>query len=105
MAIAAMEQILDWGVDNIAFTLAEKTRGIAQRAAGLGLESVPADRRAGHIIGLKFPDGVPAQLLDRLFEQKIYVSARGDNMRVTPHLYNSEHDVNRFIAALASELQ
>ena len=104
MAIAAMEQILDWGVDNIASTLAEKTRGIAHRAAALGLESVPEDRRAGHFIGLRFPGGVPAHLLDRLFEQKIYVSARGDSMRVTPHLYNTDHDVDRFIAALASEL-
>ncbi len=105
MAVAAMEQILDWGVDNIAATLAEKTRGIAQRAAALGLESVPEDQRAGHFIGLKFPGGVPGHLLDRLFEQKIYVSARGENMRVTPHLYNTDHDVDRFIAALAAELQ
>ena len=102
MAIAALEQILDWGVDNIALTLAEKTRGIAQRAAALGLESVPEDRRAGHFIGLRFPGGVPIHLLDRLFEQKIYVSARGDNMRVTPHLYNTDHDVDRFIAALGA---
>ena len=104
MAIAAMEQILDWGVDNIALTLAEKTQDIAQRAAVLGLESVPAEQRAGHFIGLKFPGGVPGHLLDRLFEQKIYVSARGDSMRVTPHLYNTGHDVDRFMAALTSEL-
>jgi selenocysteine lyase/cysteine desulfurase len=103
MAIAAMEQILEWGVDNIALTLAEKTRGIAERAAALGLESVPGDQRAGHFIGLKFPGGVPGYLLDRLVEQKIYVSARGDSMRVTPHLYNTDHDVDRFIAALASD--
>ncbi len=105
MAIAAMEQILDWGVDNIALTLAEKTRGIAERAAALGLESVPVDQRAGHFIGLKFPGGVPGHLLDRFFEQKIYVSARGDSMRVTPHLYNTGHDVDRLMTALASELQ
>jgi selenocysteine lyase/cysteine desulfurase len=104
MAIAAMEQILDWGVDNIALTLAEKTRGIAQRAAALGLESVPADQRAGHFIGLKFPGGVPDHLLDRLAKQKIYVSARGDRMRVTPHLYNTSHDVDRLVEALASDL-
>jgi len=100
MAIAAMEQILDWGVDNIALTLAEKTRGIAQRAAALGLQSVPSDQRAGHFIGLKFPGGVPGHLMDRLFEQKIYVSARGDSMRITPHLYNTDHDVDRLMAAL-----
>ena len=104
MAIAAMEQILEWGVDSIALTLAEKTRDIDNRAATLGLESVAADRRAGHFIGLKFPGGVPVQLLERLSEQKIYVSARGDSMRVTPHLYNSDHDIDRLMDALAAEL-
>jgi len=46
-----------------------------------------------------------ALVLDRLFEKKFHVSTGGENMRVTPHLYNTDHDVDRFIAALASELQ
>jgi selenocysteine lyase/cysteine desulfurase len=100
MAIAAMEQILEWGIDNIALTLAAKTRDIADRAATLGLRSLPAEQRAGHFLGLRFPGGVPDQLLERLFEQKIFVSVRGDSMRVTPHLYNTEQDVDRLIAAL-----
>ena len=100
MAIAAMEQILDWGIVNIAATLAAKTRDIADRAATLGLTSVPAEQRAGHFLGLRFPGGVPDQLLERLFEQNIFVSVRGHSMRVTPHLYNTEHDVDRLIAAL-----
>jgi selenocysteine lyase/cysteine desulfurase len=100
MAIAAMEQILEWGIDNIALTLAAKTRDIADRAATLGLKSVPIEQRAGHFLGLRFPGGVPDRLLERLFEQKIFVSVRGDSMRVTPHLYNTEHDVDRLIAAL-----
>ncbi len=68
MAIAAMEQILKWGIDNIALTLAAKTRDIADRAATLGLTSVPAEQRAGHFLGLRFPGGVPDRLLERLFE-------------------------------------
>ena len=100
MAIAAMEQLLDWGIENIAATLSAKTRNIADRAATLGLTSVPAEQRAGHFLGLRFPGGVPDQLLERLFDQKIFVSVRGDSMRVTPHLYNTEHDVDRLIAAL-----
>ena len=100
MAIAAMEQLLDWGIENIAATLSAKTRNIADRAATLGLTSVPVEQRAGHFLGLRFPGGVPDQLLERLFEQKIFVSVRGDSMRVTPHLYNTEHDVDRLIAAL-----
>jgi len=100
MAITAMEQILEWGVDNIALTLAGKTRDIAERAGRLGLSTVPEHLRAGHYLGIGFPGGVPAGLLDRLAAKKIYVSIRGDSMRVTPHLYNNEQDIQRLFEAL-----
>lgn len=104
MAIRAMEQILDWGVKNIAATLTEKTRLIAERAAGLGLASLPEELRAGHFLGLGFTDGVPDDLLEQLAARKIFLSVRGDSMRITPHLYNNEHDVDRLFEALESVL-
>jgi len=100
MAITAMEQILEWGVDNIALTLAGKTRDIAERARRLGLNTLPEGLRAGHYLGVGFPGGVPAGLLERLAAKKIYVSIRGDSMRVTPHLYNNEQDIERLFEAL-----
>jgi selenocysteine lyase/cysteine desulfurase len=30
----------------------------------------------------------------------VYVSVRGDSLRVTPHLYNDDADVDRLIHAL-----
>ena len=38
MAIAALEQIVEWGVPRVAATLAGTTSEIARRAAGLGLD-------------------------------------------------------------------
>lgn len=104
MAVAAMEQILEWGVDNIAATLAGMTGEMARRAARLGLESVPADLRAGHFLGLRFPAGVPDGLLDRLAERKVYASVRGTSVRITPHLYNNAADTERLFDALESVL-
>ncbi len=102
MAIAAMQQILDWGIDNIAATLAQKTRGMAARADAMGLRPAPEHLRAGHYLGLGFPAGVAGQLMERLSEQKIYVSVRGDSMRITPHLYNNDADVDNLFGALES---
>lgn len=104
MAIAALEQILEWGVDNIAATLSEKTARIAERAAGLGLDSVPPKARAGHYLGLRFPGGVPDGLLAQLADRQVYVSVRGDSMRVTPHLYNTDDDIERLFEALGAVL-
>ena len=98
--IAALRQIRDWGVPAIANTLAARNGAIAERAAALGLESLDAQRRAGHFLGLRFPRGIPDGLLDALRETGVYVSVRGDSLRVTPHLYNDDADVDRLIHAL-----
>ena len=100
MAVKAMQQILDWGVETIAATLTEKTRVIAERAGHLGLQSVSQELRAGHYLGLKFPAGMPADIHEQLARRKVHVSMRGDSMRVTPHLYNSEADIDRLFDAL-----
>ena len=98
--IEALRQLLDWDVLTIAKTLAARTLDIAERAAALGLESLDAEKRAGHFLGLRFPRGVPEGLLEELKKYKVYVSVRGDSLRVTPHLYNNDADVDRLMHAL-----
>ena len=98
--IAGLQQIRDWGVPAIADTLAARNGGIAERAAELGLESLDAQRRAGHFLGLRFPRGIPEGLLDGLKQAGVYVSVRGDSLRITPHLYNDDADVDRLMHAL-----
>ncbi len=39
-----------------------------------------------------------------LSERQVFVSIRGDTIRVTPHLYNDEQDLDTFIAALGAAL-
>ena len=90
IAIAAMEQIMAWGVENISAALGEKTVLIAQSAQQLGLTSPPKEQRAAHMLGLSRPGGLPADLLPRLARRNIYVSARGEAIRVSPHLYNTD---------------
>ncbi|MGI9419051.1 MAG: aminotransferase class V-fold PLP-dependent enzyme [Geminicoccaceae bacterium] len=99
-SIAALEQLLDWTVPAIAETLAAKTAAIAERARSVGLAPMAASRRAGHFLGVRFPDGVPDGLPERLAENQVYVSLRGDSLRVTPHLYNNEADVDRLFSIL-----
>jgi len=98
--IAALRQLHDWGVAAIAQTLAARTLGIAERAGALGLESLDAEQRAGHFLGLRFPRGIPKGLLHGLKKYNVYVSVRGDSLRITPHLYNDDADVDRLMHAL-----
>jgi len=104
MAVRALEQILEWGVDAIAATLAARTATIAQRAVGMGLGALPAEQRAGHFLGLRFPRGLPDGLATRLAEARVYVSVRGEALRVTPHLYNTDADVERLFRVLEAAM-
>jgi selenocysteine lyase/cysteine desulfurase len=104
MVVAALQQILDWQVNEIAATLSAMTHRIAERAVGLGLRVAPAHLRGPHLMGLRFPEGVPADLVERLSQNKIYVSVRGDSIRISPHLYNTPDDISRLLEILESGL-
>jgi len=98
--IAALQQILDWGVAEIAATLAARNADIAARAGSLELQSLDAGQRAGHFLGLGFERGVPETLLAQLRKANVYVSVRGNTLRITPHVYNNDADVERLMHAL-----
>lgn len=100
MTLAAMRQILTWGVENVSETIGGLTDLAEEKAAGLGVEAVPAGRRARHMIGLKLPPSAPQDLATRLAAERIFVSVRGRSLRVSPHLYNDEQDVERLFEAL-----
>ena len=100
MAIAALRQILDWGVVNVSETIGGLTDLIEGEANRRGVGAVPKKRRARHMIGLKLGPDAPADLATRLAAENVFVSVRGDSVRVSPHLYNTEGDVERLFAAL-----
>ena len=42
----------------------------------------------------------PKEICKQLVKQKIYISARGGMLRVSPHLYNTKDEINRCIEAI-----
>lgn len=99
-AIAGLKQILEWTPDAIARTIAPLVAEIAARAAQRGLVPTPQPVRAPHFLGLRAPGGLPAGLAEGLAARGVYVSARGDALRVAPHLYNDRGDIDRLFDAL-----
>jgi selenocysteine lyase/cysteine desulfurase len=104
MCAAGLKQILDWGIPSIEQSIAKLTDEIAQRALAAGYDVAPAEQRAKHMLGIRFRGGLPAKLPAALAAAKVYVSIRGDSVRVSPHLYNTSADIDRLFAAIASSV-
>ncbi len=100
MLIAALERILAWTPEAIAATLGARNQRIAEALAHLGISTLPAERRAGHILGLRFEDGVPERLLAELKAKKILVSVRGSSLRIAPHLCVDDADGERLVSSI-----
>ena len=99
MAKAALEQLLAWGVENIQESLSVLTGAIVERAREVGLEM--SGESVGHMVGIRLQGERIAALQKKLAENKIYISFRGSNMRIAPHLYNDMRDVERLMEAIA----
>jgi selenocysteine lyase/cysteine desulfurase len=104
MATAALTQVVEWGVEEIAEGIGGLTGQIAAESSALGCEVPRDDARVRHMLGVRLPGGVQPGLTERLAADKVYVSVRGDSIRVAPHLYNDERDVERFVGVLKSAL-
>jgi selenocysteine lyase/cysteine desulfurase len=100
MAIAALKQVLAWSVSQIAETLAPLILRIAEFAGEQGYLVLPSEQRCTHMIGIRHPIGVPGKLSHLLKEKKVFVSVRGDSIRIAPHLYNERRDMERLFEVL-----
>ena len=105
MAIAALRQILTWGVENVSETVGKLTHLIEAEAKNLGIEAIPAPMRVKHMIGLGLGPEAPEDLAARLASDNVFVSVRGRSIRVSPHLYNTERDVERLFDSLLKHLR
>ena len=99
---AAMRQINAWGVSEIAASLRGITDAIAVGADEAGWMSGPPDQRAGHMIGLRHPNGLPPGMAAELARARVMVSVRGDSVRVSPYLHTTDDDVDRLVSVLGA---
>ncbi|HET9640937.1 MAG TPA: aminotransferase class V-fold PLP-dependent enzyme [Allosphingosinicella sp.] len=98
VAGAAIGQLLDWGVANIAETLGAMTAALESRLGERGVSG--QEGRAPHFLSVRFPGGMPERIEERLAAADVHVSLRGERMRITPHLYNDDADSERLFSAL-----
>ncbi|MDH3711374.1 MAG: aminotransferase class V-fold PLP-dependent enzyme [Cyclobacteriaceae bacterium] len=99
MLSTALEQILAWQVTEIQAYCRELVRGPIEDLRALDFKIEDEASRCAHLFGIRLPAHINMdRLKHRLQEEQIYVSYRGDAIRVSPHLYNEPHDLDRLVA-------
>lgn len=96
----AMRQVLEWGVEEILETVGSLTRKISRELEGSGLIAWPEAKRARHYLCLRSDGQLPEGLVEALARERVHISLRGASLRITPHVYNSEEDVERLVSIL-----
>src|SRR3954447_1968757 len=105
MAAIGMEMMAQWGTDAVVTRLSALTRRIAEGLNGTNAVHVLDERvRAPHVLSLGFPAGMPADLVPKLASEQIYVAPRLGRLRVSPHVYNDEADVDRLTTAVKAAI-
>ncbi|MEO6975349.1 MAG: aminotransferase class V-fold PLP-dependent enzyme [Gallionella sp.] len=100
-AIAALEQIKMWGVENIAASLLAINAKIALHLEQLGCRLPNEGQRCPHMFGARLPETYTEDLVAGLKSRNIHISQRGNSLRFAPHLHVNEQDVARLIRGLS----
>ena len=99
-ARAGLAIIDEIGLEAIGDRIAMLTARISDRAKRLGIPMATPDdpQRRGAMVALRSKDA-PA-IVDALHAQNFVTSSRDGNLRLSPHFYNDESDVDRVFAGI-----
>jgi cysteine desulfurase / selenocysteine lyase len=98
---AAIEYLSKIGITNIERRILTLTSYLVEKLQELDLDIISPleeEKMRSGIIVFKMPDAL--EIVRKLQEKRIIVSARGGGIRVSPHFYNNEEDIDILIRAL-----
>jgi selenocysteine lyase/cysteine desulfurase len=97
MAAIGMEMMAGWGSEAVVERLAMLTGRLADGLGNLGVRLLDTRLRAPHILCATFPNGMAPDLPKRLAAENVHAAPRLGRLRISPHVYNDEQDVDRFV--------
>lgn len=94
---AALEQVLAWKVEHIEQYCLKLSNALATHLREKGFWVEDEGARSAHMFGAMLPPGMDrASFFDRLSQHNIYVSRRGEAVRISTHVYIEQGDLRAF---------
>lgn len=102
MLLKALATINEWGVENIQQYCESITERPIEALKNLGFWVEDPAFRTSHLFGLRHPGLDAEHLATVLKAKKIFVSVRGDAIRVSPYVHNTEAQLFELVDVLKS---
>ncbi len=104
MLTEAIRQINAWGPENIQNYCEKLTATYLKALQEMGFQVESPEFRGNHLFGVRLPEHMPLEPIKNYFsEQKVFVSYRGNSIRVAPHVYNTEADMEALLAGFRTK--
>lgn len=97
-AKTAIKMLLDFGIKNVEKRVFGLTGYLLDELERLGLNVQTPTKRVEQRSGIvNFRINNPEEVTEKLHKKGIVVSARANGIRVSPHYYNTEQEIDRFM--------
>jgi selenocysteine lyase/cysteine desulfurase len=106
---ASLKLLMELGIDAVAATILDITDRACERLTEIGARIV-SDRRPDHrggeqrsgIVAFELPGRDSMAVKRHAIKQNVVFGCRAGRLRISPHAYNNEEDIDRLIGALKS---
>lgn len=106
MAIKALEQIIEWGTENIQSYCHNISENAIIKLIELDCFVEQNEYRGSHLFGIKLSDHINADILKQEFtKNNVYVSFRGNYIRIASHLFNTTQDFDKLVNCFEKALE
>ncbi|MEM3722322.1 MAG: aminotransferase class V-fold PLP-dependent enzyme [Candidatus Bathyarchaeia archaeon] len=103
-AAEAVKLLLNFGIENIEKQVLKLTDYLIEKIKTLGLK-LQTPEEPQHRSGIvNFKIDKPKEVLESLKRNKIVVSARANGIRVSPHFYNTELEIDKLIEEIKKHI-
>ena len=101
MLITAIRQLLHWTPGAIQDYCRSISLDVIEPLVTIGCIIESPEYRGHHLFGIKLPSTISLSKLQEEFKKRnIYVSVRGDYVRVSIHLFNTKQDIQALVDAI-----
>lgn len=102
----SLAQILEWTPEYIQTYSHQISNHIIEPLSKLGCRIEEIDYRAKHLFGIELPNHIDLSPLKiELEKQRVFVSIRGNYIRVSCHLFNTKEDLDVLLTCLTTVLK